>query len=150
MSKKARSEANRVASAIKANKSKWYIADVDLEDDGEDVFSCIDFVKKTLGKTQSGFMLISAGVKNLIVVVNIHSDLSNELNAKEWLTSSLKDLQITETCFSGENEKECYKFVCELDTPFKLKDVVRSSAFSYLRSKNLLQEESEDEDYFEL
>lgn len=148
MSKKCRSEANRVASAIKSNKSKWYIADVDLEDDGEDVFACVDFVKKALGKNTAGFMLISAGVKNLIVVVNVHPDLSKDLNTEEWLVFSLKELQLTDLSLFKENET--YKFQEQLDTPFKLKDVVRSSAFSYLRSKNLMQEESEDEDYFEL
>src|SRR5665647_118182 len=92
MSKKCRSEANRVASAIKGNRSKWYIADVDLEDDSEDVFACVEFVKKTLGKNNAGFMLISAGVKNLVVTVSVHPDLSNELDGCEWLQRSLKDV----------------------------------------------------------
>jgi len=147
MSKKCRSESSRVASAIKANKSKWYIADVDLEDDGDDVFACIDCVKKTLGKTIAGFMLISAGVKNLVVVVDVHSVLSVELNAREWLVSSLKDIGDYSQHVTGEDGR--FKFVFELDTPFKLKDVVRSSAFAYLRSQGLLEEESEDEDFYE-
>jgi hypothetical protein len=150
MSKKCRSEGNRVACAIKSNKSKWYIADVDLEDDGDDVFACSETVKKTLGKVVSGFMLISAGIKNLIVVVDVNSTLSEELDAREWLIQSLKEIAVThdfESKISGEGH--CFKFVCELDTPFKLKDVVRSSAFSYLRSKGLMQEESEDEEFYD-
>ncbi len=152
MNKKAGSEGNRVASTIKANKSKWYIADVDLEDSAEAVDLCAESVKKTLGKFVSGFMLISAGVKNLVVSVSVHQDLVGELDALEFLLHSLKELNATgfETLngVGGEKYVSC-KVVLELDTPFKLKDVVRSSAFAHLRVKGLLQEESEDEDFYE-
>ena len=46
MSKKARSEANKVAMAIKANKAEYYVADVDLGDDAEDVSAAAVAVEK--------------------------------------------------------------------------------------------------------
>ena len=58
MSKKSRSEGNRVAVAIKANKAEYYISDVDLDDNEEDVFSAVKNVRKTLGKMSSGFMIL--------------------------------------------------------------------------------------------
>ena len=152
MNKKAGSEGNRVATLIKSNKSKWYIADVDLEDSAEAVSLCAESVKKTLGKFISGFMLISAGVKNLVVSVSVHQDLVGELDALEFLLTSLKEVNATgfET-LNGEGDTKYVscKVVLELDTPFKLKDVVRSSAFAFLRAKSLLQEESDDEDFYE-
>ena len=147
MSKKARSEGNRVASAIKTGNG-WYVSDVDLEDSGEDVFTCCETVKKTLGKFNAGFMLISAGVKNLCVVVSIHDSLANKVDGKEWLSESLKGI-ISDDKLDIKEEKGMLGIVAELDTPFKLKDVVRSAAFAYLRSKSLIQEESEDEEFYE-
>ena len=134
MSKKARSEGNRVASAIKSNRAKWYVSDVDLEDSSEDMVTCIDSVKKTLGKVQSNFLLISAGVTHLIVACSSLEDQD------EWLNESLKDIPYTNKVQNGN------VLVLDADTPFKLKDVVRSNAFSYLRTQGLIQEESEDED----
>ena len=141
MSKKARSEGNRVAMAIKANKANYYIADVDLEDDGEDVVAAAQSVRKTLGKLQSGFMLISAGVKNLIVVVDLLD--STNLNAQDWISDSLENI----TSYTKTDNPLFSKIVLEMDTPFKLKDIVRSNAFSTLRSRSLLEEESEEENY---
>ena len=139
MSKKSRSEGNRVAMAIKANKSNYYISDVDLEDDYTDFLSTGKFVRKTLGKLESGFLLISAGTKNLNIYVDT-KDIS-----EEWLKACLQgiseqDFQVEDNVGSVSVDIEC---------PFKLKDVVRSSAFAFLRKRGLLEEESEEEEYYE-
>ena len=148
MSKKINSEANRVAVAIKSNKAEYYVADVDLGDVSNDVCACSLAVTKTLGKVKSNFMLISADVKYLIVVVEM-SDVS-KITAKDWLLESLTGISealITENLTSTTNNSA--KIVLELDTPFKYKDVIRSNAFTHLRKLNLLQEESEDENYLD-
>ena len=140
MSKKSRSEGNRVAMAIKANKSDYYISDVDLEDNYEDMLSAGKNVRKTLGKVETAFMLISAGVKNL----NIYVDTKNI--SKDWLEACLKDFTEKRDILV---EEDVASISIEIDCPFKLKDVVRASAFAYLRKNNLLEEESEEEEYFE-
>jgi len=148
MNKKINSEANRVAMAIKANKAEYYVADVDLGDVSSDVSASALAVTKTLGKIKSNFMLISADVKYLIVVVEM-SDVS-KLTAKNWLIESLTGISealIAENLISTNDSSA--KIVLELDTPFKYKDVIRSNAFSHLRKHSLLQEESEEEDYLE-
>lgn len=144
MSKKARSEGNRVATLIKANKAEYYVADVNLEDDSNDVYSAAISVRKTLGKFPSNFILISAGVKNLTVVVDLSP--TSKITPKEWLEASL--YSITET-FTFDNEISG-KVVVEMETPFKFKDIVRSNAFAYLRKMNLLEEEESEEEYFEM
>jgi len=141
MSKKSRSEGNRVAMAIKANKSSYYISDVDLEDNYEDVITSAVSVRKTLGKFSSGFLIISAGVTHLSVVVDTKD---KDISAVEWLTSSLSNI-------TGEIEgdNDFAKSSVEIETPFKLKDVVRGQAFAFLRSKGELEEESEEEEYYD-
>ena len=147
MSKNARSEGNRVATAIKSNKSPFYIADVCLEDDGQDVIAAAESVRKTLGKLQSGFMLISAGVKNLIVVVDIPAEKVADIQAKSWLLASLTGISTT---ISDDSTDQKATAIIEIDTPFKLKDIVRSAAFAHLRKYNQLEEESEEEEFFGL
>lgn len=149
--KKASSEGNRVACAIKANKSKWYVSDVDLEDDSQAVEKCAESVRKTLGKVVSGFLLISAGVKNLIVVLNVPASLQNDVNCLEFFESSMQNVHGVKVVKRDETVLNYYSVSCvvEIDTPFKLKDVVRSSAFEYLRKKGLVEEESEEEENYE-
>ena len=147
MSKKSRSEGNRVASAIKANKTPFYIADVDLEDNFDDVMSSSVAVRKTLGKCQSGYMLISAGTEKLIVVVDLLD--SSILSASDWLSYSLQG--ICESYDTSGNNNLFAKAVIDIDTPFKLKDMVRSNGFACLRSRSLREEESEEEEeHFEI
>ena len=149
--KKAGSEGNRVACAIKAGGSKWYVADVDLEDDDSAVAKCAESVRKTLGKVVSGFLLISAGVKNLIVVLSVPASLEGDMNCLEFFEASLNNVHGVKVVKRDETVVNFYvvSSVIEIDTPFKLKDVVRSSAFEYLRKKDLVEEESEEEENYE-
>ena len=142
MSKKSRSEGNRVAMAIKANKSSYYISDVDLEDNVEDVSASLISIRKTLGKVSAGFLIISAGVTNLIVAVDT---TGKDLSALEWLRASVQGITT-----QVEGSEDVATMSVEIDTPFKLKDVVRGLAFAYLRSQGELEEESEEEEYFEI
>ena len=142
MSKKSRSEGNRVAMAIKANKSSYYISDVDLEDNVEDVSASLISIRKTLGKVSAGFLIISAGVTNLIVAVDT---TGKDLSALEWLRASVQGITT-----QVEGSEDVATMSIEIDTPFKLKDVVRGLAFAYLRSQGELEEESEEEEYFEI
>lgn len=175
MSKACRSETNRVAillrNALRENKDStpvYYVTDVDLKDDAADVLECAKSVKKALSgnnKTCPSFMLISADVTNLIVVVYVADATTQyvsgettkyvadattkyDATAKEWMLKSLEPvLGVSDLPSLTENDD----FICfdgKFDTPFKLKDTVRSAAFAYLRSHNLLQEESDEEDEF--
>ena len=132
MSKK---EANRVANLIKANKAEYYVADVNLE--SNDVHSCAVSIRSIL--PESNFMLISSGKKELTIVVDLSSD--SRINAKDWLKAVNDKIDFEKDTFA--------KAIIEVETPFKHKDFIRSKAFAYLRKMNLLEEESEDEEYFE-
>ena len=143
MSKVARSEGNRVAMAIKATKAPYYVSDVSLEDSDVDVLAASESVRKTLGKFASSFMIISAGVTNLIVTINIHDEQAASISAKEWLQESLKGISDT---ISDDSTATFAKAVITIECPFKLKDIVRANAFAYLRKQKLLIEESDDEE----
>jgi hypothetical protein len=148
MSKKSRSEGNRVAMAIKASKSSFYVSDVDLEDSEKDVIASAEAVRKTLGKNEASFMIISAGVTKLIVAVNIHESKTGDTTAQAWLKSSLTGI-IDAAVDEASTDNVAHACV-EIETPFKLKDQVRANAFAYLRKHKLLEEESDDEDeYFD-
>jgi len=143
--KKARSEGNRVACAIKANKSSFYIADVDLEDSPEDVMVAVESVSKTLGKTKCSFMLISAGISKLIVATCCEENEVSKFD--DWLKGSLELFEnnkyVSETTVSGSTLCSVFS---TLDTPFKFKDTFRAAAFSYLRNKGLLVDNNSDEE----
>lgn len=148
MSKKARSEGARIAALVRSSGSKYFVADADLEDDENDVFVAADECRKTLGKkSTSSFMIISAGVKQLVVVTNLHETTQEEYSATVWLNSSLCGIT-TNTCLEDSNA-QCAKAVVVADTPFKLKDIVRSNAFKALREANQMEPvEEEEESYF--
>lgn len=145
--KKARSEGNRVACAIKANKSSFYIADVDLEDSPEDVMVAVESVSKTLGKTKCSFMLISAGISKLIVATCCEEN--GVSNFDDWLSGSYHQFEETygkcEFDTKGQAPVMCIT-VSSLDTPFKFKDTFRGVAFKYLRDKGLMTDNTSDEE----
>ena len=144
MSKKARSEANRVAMAIKSTKAEYYVADVDLDDQEPDVVMAGEMIRKTLGKVQSGFMIISAGVTHLLVLVDIPKEKTEKLSAKIFLGEALAGISDTLTDDSSDLLAKCF---VPIDNAFKKKDSVRSTAFAYLRKCGLLEEEEEEEVY---
>lgn len=138
MSKKSRSEGNKVASLIKANKAEYYIADVDLGDNTDDVKAAVQSAVKTLGKKKAAFIVISAGTKCLSVVVSVPDEFQIDFN--EWLQSSVKDID-------GDKQFIENSAVITTNTPFKLIDMVRSSGFSYLRKNGFLDEEESSEEF---
>ena len=137
MSKKARSEGSKVAGLIKGNKAEYYIADVDLEDDSNDVKASVEATVKTLGKYKAAFMVISAGIKCLTVVVSVPEGF-DKINSSEWLTNSIKDI-------SGDTVFDSNMVIITADTPFKLKDIVRSNGFAYLNKMGCMGEEDSEE-----
>lgn len=138
MSKKVRTEANRVVNLIKSNKAEYYVADVDLDDSEDNVHACAIAIRKQL--KDSNFLIISAGTQQLIGVVDLSPNSS--IKAKDWLEAAMDRITFAEDHFA--------KAILEVETPFKHKDIVRSKAFAYLRKMNLLEEEESDDEYFEL
>ncbi len=142
MSKKSRSEGNRVASLIKANKAEFYIADVDLDDNTNDVTNAVTTIIKTLGKMRAAFMVVSAGIKVLTVIAYVPTELQDRINASDWLGEAVKGLPVG--TLSGDDHIRISAI--DVDTPFKLKDMVRSNGFKYLTDKGCMgEEESSDE-----
>jgi hypothetical protein len=138
MSKKARSEGSRVAGLIKANKAEYYIADLDLEDDSNDVTVASEVVTKTLGKHKAAFLLISAGIKCITVAIGI-PDGFDKFDGKLWLNESIKNI-------AGDRvDLGANAVVITADTPFKLKDMVRSAGFEYLNKVGCMGDESSEE-----
>ena len=141
--KKARSEGNRVACLIKANKAEFYIADVDLEDEMDHVVSCVESARKTLGKLKTAFLLISAGTVRLNVVGYVPPELSDTIDIKEWINAAVRNIPGEQTV----TDDEYYGVSIEADTPFKLKDMVRSNGFAYLKKEGLMNDEESSEEF---
>jgi len=143
--KKARAEGNRVAMKIKAAKAQFYIDDVDLDDQIPDVVMASEAVRKTLGKVSAGFMVISAGVTHLLVIVDVPKDKVDQISAKTWLLEGLTGIS---TSFTDDSTDTCAKAFINITMPFPLKNTVRSNAFAYLRKCKLLEEEESDEEVY--
>ena len=142
MSKKSRKEGNRVACLIKANKTEFYIADVDLDDSSDDVVGAMNSIVKTLGKVRAAFMIISAGIKVITILSYVPDELGEKLDKDLWLKKSIIGLPdgITD---SGDNY---VRTVVETTTPFKLKDMVRGNGFAYLTKLGLMGDEESSEE----
>ena len=145
MSKKARSEGNRVAGLIKSNNAKVYTADVEVNDNPDDMLIVMESVRKTLGKMKSAFMLIAGGNKFLIVNAYVPDELKTELSFVHWLDECIKNLDkenvITQ---NGENYKQVS---FQIEFPFKVKDMVKSQSFAYLKGNGFVDDEESSEEF---
>ena len=143
MSKQSRKEGNKVACLIKANKAEFYITDVDLKDNSDDVLNSIKTITRTLGKLKSAFMIISGGTKVVTIVAYVPSELSDKIDHNEWVRKSIVGLP--EGKFdTGDNYTRA---VIEADTPFKLKDMVRGNGFAFLTKKGCMGDEESSEEF---
>lgn len=142
-SKKARKEGNRVAQLIKANKTEFYIADVDLEDETKDVIDSITCTIKTLGKARAAFMLVSAGTKTLTVACYVPDELVDKIDSKEWLSKALVGIN-NDGITQDETSNNTFYVSVDIELPFKLKDMVRGNGFAYLKKLGLMAD-AEDE-----
>ena len=145
MSKKARSEGNRVACLIKSSKSEFYTTDVDVNDNPEDMLVVMESVKKTLGKMKSAFMLVAGGDNLLIVNAYVPDELKDRLVFEDWLNNSIVNLKKEdENVKNGDNYMQ---ISFKTDFPFKLKDVVRSNSISYLTKNGFMGDEESSEEF---
>jgi hypothetical protein len=145
MSKKARSEGNRVACLIKSSKAEFYTTDVDVDDNPDDMLIVMESVRKTLGKMKSSFMLIAGGDKFLIVNAYIPDELKDRMSFDNWVNNSIVGLKIENMItVNGDNYKQV---TFETDFPFKTKDVVRSNSILYLSKNGCMCEEESSEEF---
>ena len=134
--KRAVAEGNRVVGDIEKNGEKWNVAEVDLDDDRLSVIACAEAIRKNLNK-DAGFLLISAGVKKLIVVLNIPESLYSEINGLEFFEKSLQKINVVKVIKRDESilNYYCIRCVMHISNPSPLKSVVQSSAADYLQKK---------------
>lgn len=152
-SKKARSEGARVAALVRSSGSPYFVADVELEDSDEFVFTAAEACRKTLGKKVTGsYMIISAGVTQLTVVVNMHESKEGQFSAKDWVKSSIiniteeMDTDAVNEAMTSDSTDMVAKAIVKADTPFKLKDLVRANSFKALREAGEIEEEESEEE----
>ena len=141
MSKKARSEAARVASLIRANKAEYYIADIEL-DDSTEIVATVELVNKTLGKWKCAFMLIYANATSLTTAVYVPSEFQHKIDMNDWQDA-------IESVNPGQYAIWSDRSVRELksDDAFKLKDAVRAVGFKYLKDRGCLGEDDSSDDF---
>ena len=144
MSKQSRKAGDKVARLIKTNNAEFYIADVDLKDNSDDVLNAVETINRTLGKMKSAYIIISGG-KNIITVVGyVPSELSDRISHDEWVHKSV--IGFSEGVFdSGDNYT---RVIIKSETPFKLIDMVRGNGFAYLNKCGCMgDDESSEEDF---
>jgi aspartyl/asparaginyl-tRNA synthetase len=147
MSKKARKEGNRVAVIIKANNASFFVSDVDLDDNINDVVVATNLVRKTLGKLKSSFMILSGGTKVLTAIVDVPKEKQDIINAKSWLEKSLININ-GEVQIDKDSNGLYAKGIVNMEFPFKFIDTVRANAFNYLRQHSLLEDDESSEGEF--
>ena len=131
--RKARAEGNRVTEEIKKNGMTWNVAEVDLDDDRLSVLACAEVIRKNLNKV--GFLLISAGIKKLIVILNIPESLYSKINGLEFFEKSLQKIDAIKVIKRDESilNYYCIRCVMHISNPSPLKTVAQSSATDYLK-----------------
>ncbi len=146
MSKKARSEGNRVACLIKSAKSEFYTTDVDINENSNDMLVAMENVKKTLGKMKSAFMLISGGDNLLVVVAYVPEEL-NKITSQNWVNNSIVGLERDDkqdVIKIGDN----YTLIeIKVGFPFKIKDIVRSNSIAFLTKSGCMNDEESSEEF---
>ena len=148
MIKQSRKEANRVASLIKAAKTDFYVADIDLEDDSNDVEASIELILKTLGKVRAAFAIISAGTTKITLATYVPEEMTDKISHQTWAQESTKNIQGTD---QQTNTTSFYTLISKnVDMPFKLKDTLRSMCFTYLKKIGALEEEESSEEFIGL
>ena len=137
--RRAVAEGNRVAENIKKNGMTWNVAEVDLNDDRLSVLACAQVIRRSLNKV--GFLLISAGIKKLIIVLDIPESLYSEINGLEFFEKSLQKIDAIKVIKRDESVLNyyCIRCVMHITNPSPLKAIVQSSATDYLQTKGLIK-----------
>eukprot|EP01127_Copromyxa_protea_P012484 TRINITY_DN3272_c0_g1_i1.p1 TRINITY_DN3272_c0_g1~~TRINITY_DN3272_c0_g1_i1.p1 ORF type:complete len:157 (-),score=60.24 TRINITY_DN3272_c0_g1_i1:46-516(-) len=147
--KKGRTEAQRIAAAIKSYAVEYYVSDCETEDDYKGVEACAQALEKSA--PNCAVMLVAAGLKKLNVVAVIPEDKREKLSAKDWVSAALAVVggvlseESTDAFAFGivDGNPEEDKF------PLKMKDTARGGAFAFLKKNGLVvDEESDDEPDF--
>ena len=144
MSKKARSEAARVASLIRANKAEYYIADVEL-DNSPDICATVELANKTLGKLKCAFLLVSANSAVLTTAAYVPENLQDKINAKDWQDAIWKNYVNLKHIGYNSDTESIREFPS--DDAFKLKDIVRADGFKYLSDHGCLGDADSSDEY---
>ena len=136
--RRARTEGKKVSDAIAASGGKWCVSIVDLDDETESVIACAEAIRKTLDGT--GFLLISAGVKYLTIVLNISENFYDKINGLEFFEESLKEITAVKVLKRDESilHYYCLSSVITISNPSQFKAVVQASATEYLKKQGLL------------
>lgn len=140
MSKKARKEGVRVANLIKAAGTEYYISDIDLGGNLSLISVAGQALLNTLGKRKVAFMLISAGENGLAVCSHVPPKFEN-LDASSWNSEATKYVQVE----TKEKDENFSIYWATVDNPFKSVDGIRAQGFSYLKSLDMIEEESSEE-----
>ena len=146
-SKKANKEGSKIAAAIKGQKAEFYIADVQLEDSEVDVLGAVKNAIRTMGKFHSTFMVISAGVKVIIVAVHVADESKERIDGKGFLAAGVFGLK-GEANIVDDVEGTDFHVTIAMETPFKFKDTVRANGFAYLKKNGLIVEDEESSEEY--
>jgi len=142
----AKGAAQKIISTVKSYGAPWFVADVDIEDNLEDVLETADLFSKAL--PDSACLICSGGIKLFIIVAVVPDSKVGDLSATEWVNTALT---VVANPPAPEGSANMAYAIVNADPdkgvfPLKLKDLVRGPVFQLLRKKSLVKADDDSDD----
>jgi len=138
--------AQKVISTVKSYGAPWFVADVDIEDNLDDVLTTANLFSEEL--PDSACMFLSGGTKTFIIVAAVPESKVSGANAIELINTALTVIanpppaegtnNLAYSIINADPEKGIF--------PLKLKDLTRGPVFALLKKRQLVKDEEEEDD----
>jgi len=138
--------AEKVISTVKSYNAPWFVTDVDVEDNLDDVIAIADLFSKEL--PDSACLFLSGGQQTFIIVALVPESKASDANAIELINSALSVIAnppkpqgsntLAHAIVKADPEKNIF--------PLKLKDLTRGPIFALLKKRGLVKDEDDDDE----
>jgi hypothetical protein len=142
----AKGASQKVISTVKSYNAPWFVADVEIEDNEEDVLECAKLFATAL--PTSACMFVSGGQHSFIIAAVVPDEKTGDLTATDWVTTALTVLASPPEV-KGTNNLAHATVAADPDKgifPLKLKDLTRGPVFMLLKKKGLVKDEDDDDE----
>jgi len=142
----AKGASQKVISTVKSYNAPWFVADVEIEDNEEDVLECAKLFATAL--PSSACMFVSGGQTSFIIAAVVPDEKTEDLTATDWVTTALTVLA-TPPEVKGTKNLAHATVAADPDKgifPLKLKDLTRGPVFMLLKKKGLVKDEDDDDE----
>jgi len=142
----AKGAAQKVISTVKSYGAPWFVADLEIEDNVDEILETAEIFSKAL--PDSACLFLSGGQKLFIIVAVVPPSKSGDLSATEMVNTALTVVanpppaqgtdNLAHAIVNADPDKGVF--------PLKLKDLTRGPVFQVLRKRGLVKEDEDSDD----